>query len=59
MAVWLSRQIILAIHDEQLRTHGGAAGVRDEGLRGALCRKAEVVAGAGEGNRTLLASLEG
>jgi death-on-curing protein len=32
MTVWLSRQIILAIHDEQLREHGGASGVRDEGL---------------------------
>jgi death on curing protein len=30
--VWLSRQTILAIHDEQLAEHGGAVGVRDEGL---------------------------
>ena len=32
MTVWLSRQFILAIHDEQLAEHGGAIGVRDEGL---------------------------
>lgn len=32
MTVWLSRQLILAVHDEQLAEHGGAAGVRDEGL---------------------------
>ena len=32
MIVWLSRQLILAIHDEQLAEHGGAIGVRDEGL---------------------------
>lgn len=32
MTVWLSRQLILAIHDEQLAEHGGALGVRDEGL---------------------------
>ena len=32
MTVWLSRQTILAIHDEQLAEHGGAIGVRDEGL---------------------------
>jgi death on curing protein len=32
MTVWLSKQIVLAIHDEQLAEHGGAAGVRDEGL---------------------------
>ena len=32
MTVWLSRQLILAIHDEQLAEHGGASGVRDDGL---------------------------
>jgi death-on-curing protein len=32
VTVWLSRQIVLAIHDEQLAEHGGAIGVRDEGL---------------------------
>jgi death-on-curing protein len=32
VTVWLSRQLILAIHDEQLAEHGGAIGVRDEGL---------------------------
>ncbi len=32
MTVWLSRQLILAVHDEQLAEHGGALGVRDEGL---------------------------
>jgi death-on-curing protein len=29
---WLTRQIIVAIHDEQLAIHGGAGGLRDEGL---------------------------
>jgi death-on-curing protein len=32
MTIWLSRQLILAIHDEQLAEHGGASGIRDEGL---------------------------
>ena len=32
MTVWLSKQTVLAIHDEQLAEHGGAVGVRDEGL---------------------------
>ena len=32
MTVWLSRQLILAIHDEQLAEHGGSTGIRDEGL---------------------------
>ena len=32
MTVWLSRDLVLAIHDEQLARHGGAAGLRDAGL---------------------------
>lgn len=32
MTVWLSRKLVLAIHDEQLAQHGGAEGVRDMGL---------------------------
>ncbi|UYO43809.1 type II toxin-antitoxin system death-on-curing family toxin [Rhodopseudomonas palustris] len=29
---WLTRQMIVAIHDEQLAIHGGAGGLRDEGM---------------------------
>jgi death-on-curing protein len=29
---WLSKALILAIHDEQLAEHGGSTGVRDDGL---------------------------
>ena len=29
---WLSRQMIVAIHDEQLAVHGGASGLRDDGM---------------------------
>ena len=37
--VWISRDVILAIHDEQLAEHGGASGVRDlGGLESALAR---------------------
>jgi death on curing protein len=32
VTVWLSREIVLAIHDEQLAAHGGATGLRDAGL---------------------------
>jgi death on curing protein len=32
VTVWLSRPLILAIHDEQLAEHGGASGLRDAGL---------------------------
>jgi len=30
--VWLSRDAVLACHLQALRTHGGSAGLRDEGL---------------------------
>jgi death-on-curing protein len=29
---WLSRALILAIHDEQLAEHRGGSGIRDDGL---------------------------
>jgi death-on-curing protein len=29
---WLDRRLVLAIHREQIREHGGASGVRDDGL---------------------------
>jgi death-on-curing protein len=29
---WLNAAVLRAVHDEQLAEHGGAAGVRDEGL---------------------------
>ena len=45
MTVWLSRDLVLAIHDEQLARHGGAAGLRDAGLlESALARPLNLVA---------------
>ncbi|WP_428533591.1 type II toxin-antitoxin system death-on-curing family toxin [Rhodopila sp.] len=32
MTVWLGRDLILAIHQEQLAEHGGSLGLRDSGL---------------------------
>ncbi|MGX4769475.1 type II toxin-antitoxin system death-on-curing family toxin [Bradyrhizobium guangdongense] len=29
---WLTRRMIIAVHDEQLAIHGGASGLRDEGM---------------------------
>ena len=29
---WLTSQMVIAIHDEQLALHGGPAGLRDEGM---------------------------
>ncbi len=45
MTVWLSRDLVLAIHDEQLARHGGAAGMRDAGLlESALARPLNLAA---------------
>ena len=30
--LWLTRDIIVAIHDEQLAIHGGASGLREDGM---------------------------
>ena len=29
---WINRQVLLLLHDESLSEHGGASGLRDEGL---------------------------
>jgi death on curing protein len=45
VTVWLSRDLVLAIHDEQIAEHGGAAGLRDAGLlESALARPLNLAA---------------
>src|SRR5215475_13305013 len=45
MFVWIDRELALAIHDRQLAEHGGATGVRDEGLlESALARPRQMFA---------------
>ena len=42
---WIDVAVVLAIHDQQIAEHGGAAGVRDMGLlEGALARPAQLAA---------------
>lgn len=37
--VWIEEHVVLAVHEEQLAEHGGAQGIRDEGLlQSALAR---------------------
>jgi death-on-curing protein len=39
VTVWVTKQVIVAIHDEQLARYGGPAGIRDEELlKSALAR---------------------
>jgi death on curing protein len=43
--VWIDPAVILAVHEEQLAEHGGAAGVRDAGLMdSALARPVNLAA---------------
>lgn len=43
--VWVSLDVVLAIHEEQLAEHGGATGVRDHGLiESALARPQNLAA---------------
>src|SRR3989337_1795434 len=32
MITWLSKELVLALHDRQLAEHGGSSGVRDDNL---------------------------
>jgi death-on-curing protein len=57
VTVWLSRQLILAIHDEQLAEHGGGLGVRDEGLLESALARPLNRAGHGEPDIAELAAL--
>jgi death-on-curing protein len=54
--LWLSRQAVEIIHDEQLAEHGGAGGTRDAGLlESALARPQDLFA-YGEGELCALAA---
>jgi len=57
VTVWLSRQLIDAIHDEQLAEHGGALGVHDEGLLESALARPLNRAGYGEPDIAELAAL--
>jgi death-on-curing protein len=57
VTVWLSRQIILAVHDIQLREHGGASGIRDEGLLESALARPLNRAGYGEPDTAELAAV--
>lgn len=42
---WLREDVVLALHEEQLAEHGGAAGIRDSGLlQSALARPVNLAA---------------
>lgn len=52
---WLPKDLILAVHDRQLVEHGGARGVRDEGLLGSALARPQNLFAHGESDAAALA----
>lgn len=57
MTVWLSRDLVLALHDELLARHGGATGIRDDGLLDSALARPLNRAGYGDPDTVELAAL--
>jgi len=53
---WLPKDLILAVHNRQLAEHGGAAGVRDEGLLESALARAQNLFAYGESDAAALAA---
>jgi death on curing protein len=54
--VWLEAEVLLAVHEEQLAEHLGAAGVRDAGLFESALARARQLAAHGEADVADLAA---
>jgi death on curing protein len=57
VTVWLSDQLVLAVHDEQLAEHGGSTGLRDAGLLDSALARPLNRAGYGEPDISELAAV--
>ncbi|MCA4920355.1 MAG: type II toxin-antitoxin system death-on-curing family toxin [Roseomonas sp.] len=57
MTVWLTRELLLAVHDEQIAEHGGASGIRDIGLLESAIARPLNRAGYGKGDLAELGAL--
>ena len=56
---WINPRVIRAIHEEQLAEHGGAPGVRDEGLLESALARHQHLAAYGQPDITDLAAAYG
>jgi death on curing protein len=56
---WLDKSFILQVHDRQLDLHGGASGLRDEGLLDSALARALNAFGYGEEDLCMLGALYG
>ncbi len=57
--VWIERTVMLAVHDEQLAEHGGAVGLRDEGLFDSALARPQNLAAYGDPDHADLAAAYG
>jgi death on curing protein len=53
---WLREEVVLALHEEQLAEHGGAAGIRDLGLLQSALARPENLAAYGDPDAPALAA---
>jgi death-on-curing protein len=56
---WISKQALLLLHGESLAEHGGATGMRDEGLLDSALARAQNLAAYGEPDVAALAAAYG
>jgi death on curing protein len=56
---WIDKQALLLLHGESLAEHGGAAGLRDEGLLDSALARAQNLAAYGEPDFAELAAAYG
>jgi death-on-curing protein len=57
--IWIERTVMLAVHDEQLAEHGGAIGLRDEGLFDSAMARPQNLAAYGSPDHADLAAAYG
>ncbi len=56
---WLDKQLLIILHDESLALHGGASGIRDEGLLDSALNRAPNLAQYGKPDFADLAAAYG
>ena len=56
---WVDKQLLVTLHDESLAMHGGASGIRDEGLLDSALNRAPNLALHGKPNIAELAAAYG
>lgn len=57
--IWIDGRVLLAVHEEQLAEHGGAAGTRDLGLFESVLAKPQNLAHYGQPDAADLAAVYG